>query len=200
MLLSLTIILSYFGSLPFGMINLNVLYAELTRSRKAALLMAFGAAIIEFVQGVVAAIIYARLVHFSSFEYIFKWAAIAVFIALALYYFFKPKKKSFDLDHPDLEKDGHPFMKGLLLSSFNFMAIPFWLVILSMISNYIEVDWQNIHLVIFGLGAGIGGFLASTTYMMIGRRFLSHSALVYKYLDYGLAFLFIVLALIALFF
>jgi threonine/homoserine/homoserine lactone efflux protein len=186
------------GSLPFGMINLNVLYTELTSNRRASLLMAFGAAFIEMIQGIVAAILYTRLVHLTSYDDIFRWAAIAVFIALAIYYLFKPKHQQLDLDHPDLETSNHPFFKGVLLSSLNFMALPFWLVILAMISEYISVDWQNIHLFIFGLGAGIGGFFASVTYMLIGRKFLSQSKLVYQYLDYGLAVLFLILALLAI--
>ena len=200
MLLSLTILLSYIGSLPFGMINLNVLYAELTKGRKAAVAMACGAAMIECIQGVVAAIVYTRLIHFSSFEYIFKYAAVAVFIGLALYYFFKPKKPKIDMNDPELANKRTPFFHGLLLSSLNFMAIPFWLIILSMIASYIDISWTNTDLLIFGVGAGLGGFLASMTYAMIGRRFLSQSTVVYRYLDYGLAVLFLALAIVALLF
>ena len=199
MLLPLTIVLSYIGSLPFGMINLNVLYVALTRSRTAAIWMAFGAAIIEFVQGVIAAFIYVRLVHFTAFEFYFKWAAVVVFVILSIYYFFKPKKKSVDFRDAEKNTKSLPFIKGLLLSIFNFMAIPFWLIILSLISNYITVDWQDIDLFIFGVGAGCGGFLASISYMIIGRRFLSQSVLIYRYLDYGLACLFMLLALLTIF-
>ena len=200
MLLLLTIFLSYIGSLPFGMINLNVLYAGLTRSQNAAILMASGAAIIELIQGVVAAFIYVNLVHFTAFEYYFKWAAIAVFIILALYYLFKPKNKVVDFSAVEKNTNSLPFIQGVLLSLFNFMAIPFWLIILSMISNYLVFDWQNIHLIVFGLGAGCGGFLASITYLIIGRKFISRSSAIYQYLEYGLAVLFLALAIVTLIF
>lgn len=199
MLLPLTIFLSYFGSLPFGMINLNVLYTELTRSRKEAVVMAFGAALIELLQGIVAAIVFSRLIYISDFEIIFRYASIAVFIGLAIYYWTKPKK-AINLDHPEIKSSSKPFLKGLALSSLNFMAIPFWLIILTMITSHISVDWHELNIGLFGLGAGVGGFLASFTYILVGRKYLAKSALVYKYLDYGLAILFVVLALIALIF
>ncbi len=198
-MLPLAIILSYFGSLPFGMINLNVLYAELTKGRKAAVLMATGAAIVEFIQGVVAAIVYGRLVILSTFELYFKYAAMVVFFGLAFYYFFK-KKKSAELENQTLHTTKTPFYHGLGLSSLNFMAVPFWLIILAMISSYVDIYWTTSAYLLFGLGAGLGGFLASMTYAILGNKLVKKDSKVYKYLDYILALLFLGLGILALFY
>ncbi len=179
------------------MINLNVLYTEIKSGRSAATLMSIGAALIECIQGVVAAIVYSRLIYLSNYTYIFKIATGAVFAVLAIYYIMK-KKNSENIFSSEYEKNREkPFLSGLLLSSLNFMAIPFWLVILTLISQYLDIKWTSIRILSFGIGAGLGGFLASMTYALIGRRWLAHSGVIRKYLDYIIAFIFVVMSILA---
>jgi len=190
----LTILFSYIGSMPFGMINLNVLHAQINDGRKAALQMAVGAALIECAQGVVAAIIYSRLIQFTQIADMLRIATIIVLIGLAIYYFIKPKSASADLASADKKSTSNPFTQGVFLSSINFMAIPFWLIIISIISSYMIVQWDTFEIATFGVGAGLGGFLTSLTYAIIGQRFIKPESLVYKNLNYILAVLFLGMA------
>ena len=196
MLIFVAILFSYLGSLPAGMINLNVLYIELKEGRKASLAMAIGAALIEVIQGGVAVILYTRLVSFSSYEYLFRWGGIAVFFGLAIYYIVK-SKLPIELPTED-DEAASPIIRGMLLSSANFLAVPFWLVVLAILNDKMTFKWELINMLIFSIGAGMGGVLASLTYIWIGRKLISTTSLVYKYLDYVLSAIFFLLGMFAI--
>lgn len=191
----LTLLLSYIGSLPFGMININVMYAEMTKGRSQAIAMAIGAALIEMLQALTAAIVFFRLLHVSQYQPYFKSAATIVFVALAIHHLMKRQKKD-DAEIKDTtNSDASPFVKGLLLSSVNFMAFPFWLVILAMLSDWFPGEWEWSHMVIFSICAGLGGFCASMTYALVGRRLIQPDSWIHRNIDTFMAVLFLLLAL-----
>lgn len=192
----LTILLSYIGSLPFGMINLNVLYAEMTQGRRAAVAMAFGAAIVEALQGITAAIVYFRLLHLSQIEPYLKIAATVVFAGFVIYHLSKRQSQQAIDVRDTTSSNASPLVKGLLLSSLNFMALPFWLIILTMLADWFHGEWAWSHMIIFGLCAGAGGFAASMTYAIAGRRFIQPDSWIYRHLDLCMAILFATLAVL----
>ena len=192
-------ILSYIGSLPAGMINLNVLYTAVERSKSQAVSVAIGAAVIEAIQAAVAALVYARLIYLTKYEDVLRYIAIAVFISLAVYYIYLSRRKLIGKKVPEQSRV-RPFWTGAMLSSMNVMAYPYWLMVLRLLSDYIETAWTTKVILFFGLCAGFGGFLASMTYIVLGQRWLTEGTWVKQYLDYVLAGIFLFLALMLAFF
>ena len=116
--------ISYLGSIPPGVLNLTVIDISMRRAMKHAFLFALAAALIEFIQGFIALQFSDYLAVHSEVEFYIQLFVIPVFIGLGIAYLLKKNPPSHDVK----EDNSNTFIKGMLLSVVNPLAIPFWLV------------------------------------------------------------------------
>ncbi len=167
-------LISFFGSLQLGPVNLFVIDAALYKSKKAALLVAFG--------GVLPEIVYCSLAVLSGnfiqetifFQVYFKIFFILVLIVLGFYFMLK-KSKQVVLGAHDFkksERNVHYTIKGFSLAIMNPQLLPFWVIVLGYFNTSEKLRITNFYEKIsFILGSAFGAFLMLIVLMQIVLKF-----------------------------
>ncbi len=184
-------VLSLLGSLPPGLISLSVAQTAIQKSLMAALLLAAGAACAEFFQAWAAVLLADWFMRHPDAEHIFQWAAIPVFWGLALYLIFwakPPRTPGRVSEVAPLRQIG----KGVLLSAFNLLAIPYWFAYCG--SLRASGWWQTeglIQTLVFSSGVTVGTMAALSLYAWLGLLIVQRSESVARYANrfVGLIFL-----------
>jgi len=166
--------LSLFGSLPPGLISLTVSQTSIARGLAAAIAVAAGASIAEFFQALAAVLVANWFLSHPMAEQVFHWAAVLVFLALGiqLVFFAKPLNQSVKIAETTLRGQ---FAKGLIVSFFNLLAIPYWFVYCAWLR--VEGWWQEglFSTLMFSLGVSVGTLFALTLYAWLGQLILNRS-------------------------
>jgi threonine/homoserine/homoserine lactone efflux protein len=128
-------IISFWGSLQLGPVNVCVIQTALAHGKRQALIVAFG--------GVLPELFYSSLAVFGN-SFIQKsplaleianWAIVPVLLALGIYTFIQPMKKM-----EVKPSQGSGFLKGFLLASLNPQLFPFWLGVLVFVKQFINLE------------------------------------------------------------
>ncbi|MCB0523940.1 MAG: LysE family transporter [Lewinellaceae bacterium] len=186
--------LSLIGSLPPGLISLTVANTAIHRTMAIALLMAFGAASAEFVQAWIAVDLSDFFLSHPSVETGFKWVAMCVFFTLAVYLFFFAKSGT-----PGGERSGmklsNPYVKGLIISAFNLMAIPYWFTYCGWLR--LEGWWEEglFSTIIFAAGVSSGTFAALSLYAWLGTVIVQRAENIARYANRFIALVFLAMGL-----
>lgn len=182
-------LLSLMGSLPFGMINLNVLSAAVHRGRGPALRMALGAVLIEGIQLVLILTGFSYLADNPGFERTLRGIALPIFLVLALYYYLsKPKVQG--LEGVEASR---PFMRGVGLSLINVLVYPFWLFWLAWLD--FPVERQGLWF-FFIAGAVAGAYATMLLFILLGRLIQVRAGELTRHLNRIIAGIFFALALV----
>lgn len=159
---------SYIGSIPPGTINISVIQLTLNGRIKGALYFALAAALVEFFYATFAVGIQFFFVSKLDFTLHFKIIAASAMIVLGLINFFGKSKKA------PAQKSGVPmtgFKKGVVISIFNPLAIPFWIAVTAYLESqaWIKIDSQSFWAYILGISTGT--FLLLATLVFIVSKF-----------------------------
>lgn len=167
--------LSLMGSLPPGLISLTVSQTAIHRSMGAAWSLAAGAAFAEFFQAWMAVVFTDWFLSHPVAERGFQWAAMPVFFILGIHLLFFAKQPS--LKNPEVMSSlRNQFGKGLLLSVFNLLAIPYWFVYVGWLR--VEGYWNDgtSNTLLFSLGVTLGTLAALGLYVWLGQVILKRSS------------------------
>lgn len=162
---------SFLASLPPGIISLTVVDTTVHKHIKHGVLVALGAAFIEFFQCFVAVYFTSWFISNPYIEKAIDILTMPVLLFLGIYFIVKAMpgnraKKSAP------RRGGHnSLFKGMLVSSLNMIAIPFWIFWSSKFfaKEWIEHTWLGVG--IFALGVSIGTFLALNVYGALTLKF-----------------------------
>jgi threonine/homoserine/homoserine lactone efflux protein len=151
----LTALISFAGSLQVGPVNYFVMETGLRQNKTAAILVAIGGSIPEFIYSVLAITIGISLQQTPAFFLAFEWITIALLIALSIYYFLKKVAQN---TQPRISKKGS-FLKGFTLGLLNPQLLPFWLVVYTSFFTSTGLSITSFpQQLAFILGTGIGAF------------------------------------------
>jgi threonine/homoserine/homoserine lactone efflux protein len=192
----LAILVAFVGFLPPGMINMTSLKMSLEYQRKEALLFVLGAVTVILVQAFLAVTFTKYLVVNPQIIEYLSYAAIVVFLGLALL-FFRQARQQVALKIQ--AKKRNTYLAGISMSAMNMLAIPFFLGY----STLMEAKgWLNIdppHNYIFALGAVAGSFLLFFLYVLFAEYIQKRVQFIAKNINYILSLLFLVLALLSIY-
>lgn len=174
MLLIAGFFLSLLGSLPPGLISLSVAQTAIQRGIAAALALAVGAAFAEFFQALAAVLLSDWFLSHPSVEAGFQWVAMIVFLGFGIHLIFFAKPPAL----PNVASKvsvGKQFSKGILLSVFNLLAIPYWFAYCGWLR--VEGWWQEgiFNTCLFALGVSFGTIFALGLYAWLGMAIVQHS-------------------------
>ncbi len=190
LILAAGFVLSLMGSLPPGLISLTVAQTSISKGMAAALVLALGAALAEFFQAWAAVVLTDWFLSHPSVERGFQWVAVLVFWSLGLYLLFWAKTPASPVGTTTLNLRGQ-FYKGLIISAFNLLAVPYWFVYCGWLR--VEGYWEEglFFTLVFSLGVSIGTLFALGLYAWLGQVILHRSALLARYANrlIGLIFL-----------
>ncbi len=184
--------LSLMGSLPPGLISLTVSQTAIQRSATAAWAMAAGAAVAEFFQAWIAVVFADWFLSHPVAERGFQWAAMPVFFILGIHLLFFAKAPSLKKPVVMSSLRNH-FGKGLLLSVFNLLAIPYWFVYVGWLR--VEGWWKDgaSNTLIFSLGVTLGTLVALGLYVWLGQIILKRSSSMAQYANRTIGLIFMAL-------
>ncbi len=162
MLFFLAISISFVGSLPLGALNLTAINIRMRQSIRALLAFCLAAAIVEWVQVLIAVSVIGR---FQTEALTWEWAAWlsgGILLAIGLYYLLGSGPQTTAQSVPS------GFSQGILLSLLNPLAIPFWLFWSFTIGNWgFPIDSTG-QAVSFSTGVSLGTFLALLAFGSLG--------------------------------
>jgi len=189
------LILSFIGSIPIGLITLNITQRTIQDGRKAGLMVAFGATVMEFIYTGVALVSLDFLNANNKITQSIKIAAIIVFFVIGLYYLLKKNSEI-----PAIKTDYNylDFFKGIVIGALNMLIIPFWIFLgLWLKSNGFFFEDQ-FTIFIFSMGAAIGALLAFLGYIWLSEYVNTRSKQISAYTNKAVGILFLGLAIFQL--
>ena len=174
---------SFIGSLPFGMVNTSVAHTALRKGMTAAMFMAVGVSLVELVQTYVALKFTWLFNENAQVERIFQIIATVMFLAGGVYFlcFAKAKPASTEAEPPGRRRND--FMKGMLFSSLNLMAIPFWISFAAILTANGLLEKDDLHVFVFAVGTAVGTFGLLVCYSLLGARILSKSEQITRWVN-----------------
>jgi len=198
-LFTITFFAAFLGVLPPGLVNMTVVKTFFERGRNNALIVAFGACLVVFLQAL-GAIHLSRLIAKQQWIYSAMFQiGLVLFLVLAIYFFIKAKKRA-SQKTIKLSRHGfwQSFFKGALMSILNILPIPFFCALAATLHLRMGLEYSyEVHLY-YALAAALGsltmlcGYVFSFSYLKISEeRFVRKS-------NYLMAMLMVFLSLFTL--
>jgi len=140
------------GSVPPGAINLTAIKISLDKGYRAVVSFALAAALVEFAYGLIAVYGSGFFLSHPGLNGLFENITVAVFLAMGIGYFFQQATPATTSG----AKRSGSFAKGIMLSIFNPLGIPFWLAYTSFLQvrQWIHLDPSTTFFYVFGIAAG----------------------------------------------
>lgn len=161
----IALLISFAGSVPPAIINVQVVYNTLNYKERDAKWMALGAMLPEIPYALLAIYGMELIKRNKSLFETLEWAIIPLFLAFGLAMFFQKPKE----DKPT--KKSASFLKGLIYASLNPMLPVFWLMILLAfdinMSEYTIISPK----ITFALGCSAGAFALLSSYIFLAKRY-----------------------------
>ena len=160
-------VLSFIGSIPFGMINVTVADMAIKRGLKAGIWLGFGAAVVEFFQAFIAIKFTHLFVENPAIDFYFNVIALLVFFGLAAFYLFFQKPKETIQIKTD-ERKIKPFWKGMLISSMNVLVFPYWIFYGTYLNGIGWLKLEIAFVLTLCLGIFFGGLFTFSLFAKMG--------------------------------
>jgi len=187
--------MAYFGLISPGMLNMTALKISMNTGKIEGLKFSIGASLVVFFQAGIALYFADYFTNNPKVIAILKIAAVFIFFALAVFFFMLSKK---DLNPKATNEKNNFFVKGILMSSINMLAIPFYLGISIYLSSKDKIIMEQPYILLFVFGASLGSFLIFYTYMVFAKIINDKVSFIAKNINLILSLLFFGLAIFTL--
>ena len=170
---------SYVGSIPPGMININVLQLAMQNKKSAALSFTSAAVLVELVYVVIAVRFQIFLNENTNLTDHFQLISAIVLIGLGFANLLN--KRQFIMPSEKGEKR-NAFKRGTLISLANPLAIPFWLAVTAYLQTMEWITLEGAYSY-YITGIAFGTFLLLSTIILLASKYsivLNNRFLVYK--------------------
>lgn len=182
--------------IPPGIITLKLVSIRFNKSFKAAVLFALGVGFVEFFQTIATLRFSGVFINFFDGNIYIKWAAVIILLIISIGFFIAKPKESNLLDGNEVKEINKKtsFIKGVMLSVFNFLKYPFWITQAIYFMKNGLIDKQISSLVVYSLGASLGSLAMYYTYIKAGIIILAKFEKLANNLNKVLAVFFLFLA------
>ncbi len=188
-------ITSFLGTAPPSMLNMTTTKITLEKTKKEGLRFAIGVSIIVLIQAYIA-ILFARYIHNNeNFEWYIKVAGISIFVLLSIYFFRQASRERKQKEKPKYQIK-NSFIVGLILSSLNMFAIPFYCGVSSVLNMLGWLEFNQTNILLFVIGSSLGTYSVLHLYANAAVKIQSRASLLTKNLNYILSILTGIVALL----
>ena len=187
--------MAFVGVLPPGMLNMTAMKTGISVNKKAGLLFGLGAALIVVPQSFIAlyfAGFFAR--HPEVIENL-SIAGVVVLFLLGFFFLWQARRKT---TRESKVKRGNYLLIGMVMSSLNMLAIPYYLVYSTILEGKGYLILDKWHIVFFVIGAFLGAFSIFALYVLLSGILVSRVRFIAKNINYILGFLFLTLGILLL--
>ncbi len=188
---------SFIGMLAPSMLNMTTVKISMERGMFNAMKFALGVSIIVFIQAYIALFFIKFLKDNPDFIQILQKIALIIFVLLSIY-FYKSYKTESKNTSDFKQKCKDTFVIGLLLSTLNMFAIPFYYGITTMLNKFGWLQLSQNNILLFVIGSAIGTFMLLYTYSNFAKFLKSKSKTKSNKLNLTLSLLTGFLALVTL--
>ncbi len=189
------VIMAYLGLISPGMLNMTALKTRIHIGKPASVEFALGAAIIVFLQAGIALFFADFFVKNTHVIELLKTVAVGVFFILAAFFFLLSRKKP-KTNTTNIK--GNYLLKGIVMSSVNMLAIPFYLGISIYLASEDKIIIEQPYIMWFVFGAALGSFLLLYTYIIFAKILINKVSFIAKNINMILSLLFIILGILTL--
>jgi threonine/homoserine/homoserine lactone efflux protein len=158
------------GFVAPGMLNVLGAKISITESKRAAVLFIFGTLTIVFIQ-VFTGVYFAKFLdnHPAVSDTLKKFGTV-IFVILTIAFLLK----GFQVKKPKVEVEikskRNRYVYGLMMSSFNMFAIPFFAISSLTLASKDLFDFSLISIIIFSIGAVLGTFTIFYSYAVFFKK------------------------------
>ncbi len=154
----LSFAISFFGSIPPGPINTNVLFLMVERKQQQAWYFAFGGTFPELFLAFFAAYIQAYIIAYPQIYMVVSIVFVIILSIMGTIIFFKQVQTvEVGSKKPMANSKWTSLLKGMALITFNPLTVPFWLGIFI----FYQTIWSNFNTFPMQLSAGLGAFMGA---------------------------------------
>ena len=189
------IVMAYVGLISPGMLNMTTLKIRVNTGKIESIKFAFGASVIVLFQAGIALFFADFFVKNPRVIEILKVAAIFVFIALSIFFFFLSRKKVDSISNSNRQ---YYFMSGMVMSSVNMLAIPFYLGVSIYLVSVNKIIIEQPFILFFVSGAALGSFLLFYTYIIFAKFIIKKISFIATNINIILSVLFFGLGILTL--
>lgn len=183
---------AFIGLLAPSMLNMTAAKTSIEKGKKAGILFAAGAASIVIIQAFLA-VYFAEKITPKIISFLGK---IAFFVLMGLaFFFYSQAKKKFKAEGSN--KKGNTYLIGMGMSSLNMLAVPFYLGMAKLGQEKWNMLLEIPYSLVYVIGAVLGAFSLFSIYATFAEVIANKAAFIAKNINYILAGLFVVLAIVS---
>jgi threonine/homoserine/homoserine lactone efflux protein len=183
---------SFFGTIPFGSINVSITEAAIQRGLKVGIWMGIGASIVEFFQSYFALSFFNLLTNNPKVEKTIIVTCIPVFFIIGIFYLFK---KNSPMPKPTTKVAGAiGFAKGVMLSTLNLIAVPYYVFLGGYLHTSGYISLRPEFIAAFSSGVVVGSFMVFFLYAKLGQYIKKKSEKLSRFASKIVGMIFIALA------
>lgn len=188
----------FIGVIPPGLLNMTAAKISVKQNRRAARIFALGASLVVIAQVYVGVFFSKILSENPDILERMEQFAIAVFVALSIFFFVKARTDAGPAVEPIESSDAKLFSQGFILSALNIFPIPFYIGFSSFLASrgLFAFKFPTAHL--FIAGAALGTFFMLLAYSNLVRIFKFNNRTFSRKIHYILAILTLLVALFTL--
>jgi len=187
--------MAFLSLIPPGMLNMTVVKTSIQKGKNEGVWFALGAALVVIPQAFIA-LVFAR--YFADNPQVverLELAGIIVLFVLSIVFLMQARRK-FKGDGG--KREGKSFWIGMLMSGMNMLAIPFYLVLSSVLENRGLLQTEQPFINLFVSGVFLGAFTLFFLYANFAQIIQSKAQFIAKNINYILSVLFLALGILTL--
>jgi threonine/homoserine/homoserine lactone efflux protein len=186
---------SFIGTMPPSMLNMTTAKITLKKTKKEGVKFALGVSSIVLIQAYIA-LVFARYIHNNAnFERYLEVVGMVIFILLSVY-FYKQAVQERKQEVKSNKKFNNSFIVGLMLSTLNMFAIPFYCGVSSALNMFGLFEFNQINILLFVIGSALGTYSLLYVYASSAIKIQKKATLLTKNLNYILSGLTAFIALV----
>ena len=187
--------MAFLSLVPPGMLNMTAVRTKIEKDKRSALLFALGAAIIVIPQAYIALVFANYFVKHPEVIDQLTIAGIIVLFTLSIVFFFQARKK---FKAEGKKRKGNFLIIGMLMSAMNMLAIPFYLVLSSVLEKKGLLIMSQPYISVFVAGVFLGALSLFVLYVYFAAIIEKKAQFIARNINYILSILFLVLGIMTL--
>ena len=189
-------VMAYLSLVPPGMLNMTAVRTAIEKGYSSGRWFSLGAALVVIPQAFVALVFAKFFAQHPEVVERLNYAGVVVLFVLSVAFFFQARKK---FKGEGKKRKGKSFVVGMLMSTMNMLAIPFYLVLTSVLENRGMLMTEQPFINLFVTGVFLGAFALFMTYVRFADVIQKRAQFIARNINYILSALFFVLGILTFF-
>ena len=189
-------VMAYLSLVPPGMLNMTAVRTAIEKGYTSGRWFSLGAALVVIPQAFVALVFAKFFAQHPEVVERLNYAGVVVLFVLSVAFFLQARKK---FKGEGKKRKGKSFVVGMLMSTMNMLAIPFYLVLTSVLENRGMLMTEQPFINLFVTGVFLGAFALFMTYVRFADVIQKRAQFIARNINYILSALFFVLGILTFF-